>query len=258
MSSNPVIDAIMRRKSVRHYTSQQPTDETLHTIVKAGQQAPFAAQLGSLLLKRDLKKNPFKAPLLFTICVDVHRMDAVMAARGWRRCMSDVGILLLGVHDAAYMAENMVLAAESLGLGSCYLGAAPMMADRIIKEYDLPAKVFPLVQLAMGYPSEGQPPRPRYPLAFTLFEDRYPRFRSDQVAEAMAVMDEGYLAQDYYRNLNAMIPLSDGQEESFSFDDYSWTEHISRKVGQWGHDPQELLTQLAVCGFNLGTQEGES
>jgi nitroreductase len=258
MPSNPVIDVIMRRKSIRRYTAQQPTDEILHMIVRAGQQAPFAAQLGSLLLKRDLKKNPFHAPLLFTICIDVHRMEQVMAARGWQRSMSDVGTLLLGVQDAAYMAGNMVLAAESLGLGSCYLGAAPMYADRIIKEYDLPAKVFPLVQLTMGYPTEDQPPRSRYPMSFTLFEDCYPRFSADQVAEAMAVMDEGYLEQDYYRNLNAMIPLTDGREETCSFDNYSWTEHISRKLGQWGHDPQELLAQLAACGFDWLPKEQNS
>ena len=78
MLSNPVIDAIMRRKSIRRYTQEQPTDEIIRTIVRAGQQAPFAAQLGSLLLRRDLKTNPFKAPLLFTVCVDVHRMEAVM------------------------------------------------------------------------------------------------------------------------------------------------------------------------------------
>ena len=258
MLNNPVIDAIMRRKSIRRYSKVQPSDEILQTIVRAGQQAPFAAQLGSLLLRRDCEKNPFQAPLLFTICVDVHRMEIVMAARGWQRSMSDVGILLLGIQDAAYMAENMVLAAESLGLGSCYLGAAPMAADRIIKEYDLPAKVFPLVQLTMGYPAEERPPRPRYPMTLTLFEDRYPQFSDDQVAEAMAEMDKGYLSQDYYRSLNAMIPLSEGREETFTFDDYSWTEHISRKVGQWGHDPQALLTQLAICGFNLGGQANES
>ena len=258
MPSNPVIDAMMHRKSIRKYTDQQPSEETLHAIVRAGQQAPFAAQLGSLLLKRDPKKNPFRAPLLFTICIDVYRMERIMAARGWERRMSDIGTLLLGVQDAAYMAQNMVIAAESFGLGSCYLGAAPMYADRIIKEYDLPSKVFPLVQLTMGYPAETSPIRPRYPLSLSLFEDCYPRFSDSQVADAMAEMDDGYLAQDYYRNLNAMIPLSDGHEERFTFDDYSWTEHISRKIGQWGEDPQELLTQLAACGFSLGSNEQES
>jgi len=249
MLTNPVIEAIMRRKSIRCYTQDQPTDEVVRTIVKAGQQAPFAAQLGSLLLKRELEKNPFKAPLLFTICVDVHRMEIVMSARGWQRQTSDVGTLLLGIQDAAYMAENMVIAAESLGLGSCYLGATPYYADRIIEEYGLPAKVFPLVQLTMGYPAEDAPPRPRYPLDFTLFEDRYPHFESDQIERAMKKMDEGYLSQDYYRNLNAMIPLTERREETFTFDDYSWTEHISRKLGQWGKDPSELLTPLAKYGF---------
>jgi len=255
MLTNPVIEAIMRRKSIRRYTEDQPTDEVVHTIVKAGQQAPFAAQLGSLLLKRDLKKNPFKAPLLFTICVDVHRMEIVMSARGWRRQMSDVGTLLLGIQDAAYMAENMVIAAESLGLGSCCLGATPYYADRIIEEYDLPSKVFPLVQLTMGYPAEDALPRPRYPLDFTLFEDRYPRFEPDQIERAMKRMDEGYLSQDYYRNLDALIPLTERREELFTFDDYSWTEHISRKLGQWGKDPNELLTPLAKCGFRTSPEE---
>lgn len=254
MSGNPVLDAMMRRKSIRRYTREQPTEEIIHTIVKAGQQAPFAAQLGSLLLKRDLANNPFNAPVLFTICVDVHRMEVVMSARGWQRQMSDVGTLLLGIQDAAYMAENMVIAAESLGLGSCYLGATPYYAERIIEEYDLPLRVFPLVQLTMGYPAEDPPSRPRYPLDFTLFEDRYPRFEPDQIERAMKEMDEGYLSQDYYRSLNAKIPLSEGREETYTFDEYSWTEHISRKLGQWGRDPKELLTPLAKYGFRVSPE----
>ena len=251
MLSNPVLDAIMRRKSIRSYTHEQPSDEVVEAIVRAGQQAPFAAQLGSLLLKRDVEKNPFKAPLLFTICVDIHRMEIVMAARGWQRQMSDISALLLGIQDASYMAENMVLAAESLGLGSCFLGAAPYYADRIIEDYELPEKVFPFVQLTMGFPAEDAQPRPRYPMDFALFEDRYPRFDADQIERAMTVMDEGYLSQEYYRKLNAKIPLQEGKQESFSFDDYSWTEHISRKLGQWGKDPREILAPLAKCGFDL-------
>ena len=46
---------------------------------------------------------------------------------------------------------------------------------------------------------------------------------------AMQVMDEGYLAQGYYQKQNAMINLHGKKEETFTFDDYSWTEHISRK-----------------------------
>lgn len=149
------------------------------------------------------------------------------------------------------MAENMVIAAESLGLGSCFLGTAPYRAEKIIKEYKLPKRVFPLVQLAMGYPAEDPPPRPRYPVAFTLFEDEYPEFDEAAIRAAMAEMDQGYLAQGYYRRMGYLIPLQGNREETFTFDDYGWTEHISRKAGQWHTSPKELLEQLAKCGFNI-------
>jgi len=256
VEDNPVIEAMLQRKSIRAFTEEEPAREAIEAVVRAGQGAPFAAQLGSLLLKRDREANPFRAPLLFTVCVDVHRMERVMEARGWRRVMCDLSTLLLGIQDAAYMAQNMVQAAESLGLGSCFLGAAPHDAKRIVEEYGLPPRVFPLVQLAMGYPAEDPPVRPRYPIEFSLFEDRYPELDSASVERAMASMDEGYLAQDYYRSRGTKLPLEEGREETFTYDDYSWTEHISRKLGQWGKDPGELLRALAACGFDLSGEAG--
>jgi nitroreductase len=151
----------------------------------------------------------------------------------------------------------MVIAAESLGLGSCYLGNTPYRAAEIVKEYALPARVFPLVQLAMGYPAEDPPPRPRYPLEFTLFENRYPEMGDDLVRAAMRAMDEGYLAQDYYRRANYQVPLEDGRPETFGPDRYSWTEHISRKAGQWLASLDDILEPLALCGFHVEPRAGE-
>ncbi|EMR74017.1 hypothetical protein MCGE09_00359 [Thaumarchaeota archaeon SCGC AB-539-E09] len=93
--------------------------------------------------------------------------------------------------------------------------------------------------------------RPRYPLEYVLFEDRYPDLDGKAVREAMQVMDDGYLAQDYYRLARMMIPLREGREETYTFDDYSWTEHISRKLGMWHLDPREMLEQLEKRGFFL-------
>ena len=252
MLTNTVIDSMLNRKSVRKYTDQKPTDEVVETVVRAGQQAPFAAQLCSVLLTR--KKAPFGAPLWFTLCVDMHRMELVMAKRGWKTVANDLSLLLMAIQDVALMAENMVIAAESLGMGSCFMGTTPYRAERIQKKYHLPKRVFPLVELVMGYPDEEFPTRPRYPLTFTLFEDEYPELTDDMVEEAMRVMDEGYLAQGYYRKQRAKIKLETEREETFTYDDYSWTEHISRKWGQWMRDPQELLEQLEKCGFVIKTE----
>jgi len=172
-----------------------------------------------------------------------------MSRRNWQLVTNDITMLLFGIQDATLMAENMVIAAESLGLGSCFLGNAPNIADKIVKKYNLPRRVFPLVQLAMGYPAENPPPRPRYPLEFFLFEDEYPEFSEETISKAMTEMDEGYLAQDYYRKANFMISLEGERKETFTFDNYSWTEHISRKWGQWNPSSEHILEQFAKCGF---------
>ena len=90
MIDNPVIHALMAHRSIRRYTDAAPSDEAVTTIVRAGQQAPFAYQMGSALLCRKRERNPFRAPLLFTICVDAHRVELVMAQRGWNLASNDL------------------------------------------------------------------------------------------------------------------------------------------------------------------------
>jgi len=246
---------MLAHKSIRKYSDEVPSDEVVRTVVRAGQQAPFAYQAYSVLLSRDRKRNPWHAPLLFTICVDFHKFGLIMERRGWKPVTNDLTMLMFGIQDAAYMAENMVVAAGSLGLGSCFLGGAMYRADRIAEEYNLPEKVFPFVQLAMGYPGEDPPPRPRYPMEFTLFEGKYPRLDEKAVSKAMKQMDDGYLAQNYYKRGKYMIRLEGKREETFTFDSYSWTEHISRKLGQWDPDSKTLLEQLEKRGFQISAMK---
>ena len=251
MKNNPIIEIMLNRKSIRKYKPEMPSDETIETVVRAGQQAPFASQLCSLLLQRGPKDTPFKAPLLFIICVDSHKWELVMAERDWQMDVDDDALLLLlGMQDAALMAENMVIAAESLGMGSCFLGGMPFNSDALIEKFKLPKRVFPMVGLTMGFPVENPPPRPRYPLDFVLFENEYPDFTQDQIQAAMRVMDDGYLSQDYYKSLKAMIPLKGDRQETYDYETYSWTEHISRKWGQQLF-PSSLLDHLKRYGFEL-------
>lgn len=251
MISNPVIDCMMDHKSIRAYTNEMPSDEVIETMIRAAQQAPFAGQGYSFLLSKDQEKHPFKAPLLFTICVDAYKFERIMEQRNWTPRTNDLNRLWMGIQDASYATQNLIIAGRSLGLGSCLLGAAPAYADKIAEQYDLPERIMPMVQLTMGYPDEAPPVRPRYPLEYTLFEDKYTRFTDDQVEEAMKVMDEGYLAQEYYSSKGTKIKLTVDREETYDFDSYSWTEHICRKVGQWNPDPAKMKEQLRKRGFDL-------
>lgn len=255
MRTNPVIETLLNRKSIRTYEPDMPADEVIETVVRAGQQAPFASQLGSLLLSRKREENPFQAPLFFIVCVDSHRWELIMAERDWEMQCDDLLLLLLGLQDAALMAQNMVIAAESLGMGSCFLGGIPFHSKKIIENHKLPPRVFPMVGLTMGYPAENPPPRPRYPMEFVLFEEEYPEFTPELVRRSMDVMDEGYRAQDYYQNLKAMIPLQGDREETFTYETYGWTEHICRKWGQQLF-PKTLLKHIRRCGFEIAGKGG--
>ena len=254
--SNDVIDAMMNRKSIRKYTNRMPSDEVLEAVI-TGRTTSSICGTAVQCDAHPQEGVPFGAPLLFTICVDLHRMELIMEKRGWKTVTNDLSFLFFGIQDASLVAENMVIAAESFGMGSCFLGVAPYIADQIAKKYKLPPRVFPLVQLVMGYPAENPPTRPRYPLSFSLFEDKYPEFSDEQIDEAMKQMDEGYLAQNYYSKGKIKIPLERGGEETFTYDNYSWTEHISRKWGQWYESPKEILDQLSMRGFKIGEEEGE-
>jgi FMN reductase (NADPH) len=252
MIENLVIRTMLKHRSIRNYTDKVPSNEVIETIVRAGQQAPFAYQLYSVVLSRRREKNPFRAPLLFTVCVDAHKFDRIMTKRGWKRVTNDLTILMFGIEDASYMAQNMVVAARSLGLGSCFLGGVLTNPTSVAKQYKLPKGVYPIVQLTMGYPAKEPPTRPRYPLDFVLFENEYPRLDDETVTKAMKAMDEGYLAQDYYKKAKLMIPLQGKRKETYTFKDYSWTEHISRKLGLW-HDSQAAQRrELAKRGFIIG------
>lgn len=251
MIQNETIKTLMSHRSIRKYTDKVPSVEIVETVVKAGQQAAFAGQLGSVIISRDKSKHPFSAPLYFIICVDIHRMKKVMEKRNWDLVSCDLAMFMFGVQDACYLAQNLVVAAESLGLGTCYMRFVPFNADKLKEKYRLPPKVFPLVGISAGYPAEDPPVRPRYPIEVACYEDKYPEFTEEQLEKAMKVMDEGYLAQDYYQGGKRMIKLEDDREESYDGTSYSWTEHISRKWGQWLQDSQEMREVFKKYGFKI-------
>jgi nitroreductase len=165
--------------------------------------------------------------------VDFRKLEKFIAYRGRHNRADNLGMLFLGIQDAAYAAQNLIMAAEEEGLGSCFLGAAPFRAAELIELFKLPERVYPLVGLVLGYPAERPAARPRIPLTDCLFWDEYRDLDDQGVAAAMAIMDAGLIREGYYRQLNAKIPLREG-EDRVGYDDYGWSEHMSRKYGEHG------------------------
>ena len=255
-----LFEIIQNRRSLRLFLKKPIPDEVLKDILQAGFRAPFAAQLCSVVYTRDRKKieelrnmgaYPTTQVLMFFI-VDLHRHEKVMSERGHTYDFDDTLALWLGIQDVTLVIENLILAAEAHGLGSVLLGAAPNVADKIAEIFDIPKRAFPVVGLCLGYPdpAEHTETRPRYPLSFSAFEEKYQDPTHAELLEAMKVMDDGYLAQDYYVERNIKIPLRKGKD-TIDHDTYSWCEHISRKFIHGGWSKTPLLDILRKHGFTM-------
>jgi len=256
--SNPMLDTILRRASVRVFEDTDVPDEVVQQLVRCGQQAPFTGQMYTVIATRDpavrrelassFGSLAARGALFMLFCLDLRKLDKFIAARGRSNAMDDLSLLFLGIQDVAYFAENLVLAAEAEGLGSVFLGAAPWNASALRRLFDLPLRVYPVVGLVMGYPAERPGPRPRVPTKTVLHWDRYRDLGPEEIEDALQVMDEGLIRAGYYKN--ARIPLREGEDRETERT-YGWGEHISRKYGQWRGTMQDLLTLLEEQGLKL-------
>ena len=200
---NPVIQSLFDRKSVRAYTDREISEQDIHTILSAAAQAPTPGnqQLYTILriTDPDLKlrlsiscdNQPFieKGKLVLVFCADCLKWYHAYKAGGCDPRKPDVGDLMLAVCDANIAAQNAVTAAESLGIGSCYIG--DIMENIEIQQdiLGLPRYVFPTAMLVFGYPTDQQKAREkpdRFDLKYIVQENAYHELDDAELREMFA------------------------------------------------------------------------
>lgn len=203
MSMNPIIRSLTERKSVRAYTDQKIPEEAVRTILLAAANAPTAGneQLYTILRVSDPEKKhrlaescdhqPFieQAKLVLIFCADCLRWYNAFLAAGCEPREPDAGDLLLAVSDANIAAQNAVTAAESLGIGSCYIGDIMENAETQRDILNLPRYVFPAAMIVFGYPTEQQKQREkprRFDTKYIVQENAYHELTPDELREMFA------------------------------------------------------------------------
>lgn len=170
---NEVIESLYRRKSVRAYEDREIPEEMKQLILEAAMQAPSAGcqQLYTILditdqkLKENLAETcdhqPFiaKAPMVLVFCADCKKWYDAYIEAGCEPRKPGVGDLMLAVTDTVIAAQNAVTAAESLGIGSCYIGDIMENCEEQRKLLQLPDYVFPAAMLVFGWPTTQQKER---------------------------------------------------------------------------------------------------
>ena len=198
---NHTIEELFNRKSVRVYSDEPITDEERALILKAAAEAPTAGNMSlySVIDVKDQKlkdllaercdHQPFitKAPLVLLFVIDWQKWIDLFEHYGLKVERLTEADVFLAAEDAMAAAQNAVVAAESLGIGSCYIGDILECVEENIETFRLPPAAAPFAMLVMGRPNEQQKARQK-PLHFKPEElvstDTYRRRTPEELHES--------------------------------------------------------------------------
>jgi FMN reductase (NADPH) len=252
---NPTIELIHRHASVRHYKPDPISSSLVETIISAAQCASTSSNLQaySVVAITDAEKRTQlsklcsnqahirEAPVFLAWCADLARLDHVCKIRGYTQVTEFAENFLIAAMDTSIAAQNAALAAESLGLGICYIGSIRNHPVEVIELLSLPKLIFPLTGMTLGWPEEPHKIKPRLPLQSVLHWESY-----NPVAEEdnLKTYDATMIATGIYNGRQVPIP---GKPEEM--EDYGWIEHTARRVSLAGRT--ELRPTLEKQGFGL-------
>lgn len=205
----PVIELMLRHRSVRSYSDRPLPDGALEALIAAGQSGATSSnmQAVSVVAVTDPERRQrfsqiasgqafvAQAPLLLCFVLDQSRAARVGAATGadlWALPLVDN--FIAAATDTAIFAQNVLLAAQSLGLAGCYIGNLRNEPERVAQELALPEGAMVLFGMALGYeapPETGI--RPRLPQSVVLHREQY---QTHDEAPALARYDTIFAAHE--------------------------------------------------------------
>ncbi|MBI1868601.1 MAG: NADPH-dependent oxidoreductase, partial [Methylocystis sp.] len=249
---NETLDLLLAHRSVRAYAPGRLPAGALETIVAAAQSASTSSNLqawsvvavedegrkGRLAELAGAQQHIRDAPLFLVWRADRARLENMAKERGREAAaLPYLELFMTGVVDAALAAQNAVVALESLGLGSVYIGAIRNRPEEVAAELELPPNVFAVFGMAVGRPDPNVliGVKPRLGQAAVLHRERYEW--GDAQREAIATYDEKFRAFQHEHRLP----------------EQGWIKQaLSRVRGEQAMSGRERIKQaLMALGFGL-------
>lgn len=225
---NPTIKIIQAHRSIRKFTDQPIDDQLLSDILSAGQSAATSSfiQATTVIRVTDTDKRNALVDLtggqkyvassaeFFVLCADLHRNQQQILELGGEPDYQWTEQFLAASLDVGLFAQNMVIAAQSEGLGVCYIGGVRNHPQKVSEMLKLPDLVYPVFGLCLGYPDQQPDQKPRLPLTAVVHENAYQL--SASVKQDIANYDEAIKA--YY------IDRTKGEL------DFSWSQQMAKQA----------------------------
>ncbi|UCE26761.1 MAG: nitroreductase family protein [Candidatus Coatesbacteria bacterium] len=209
-------EILMKRRSVRDFEDKEIPDEIIDKILDAALSAPTGGNIQpiSIIVVRGeearekldgiLGNQPWvkRAPVSLIFCLDFHR------AKRWASTFGTdfsgeraVWHFLIAYADVMCASQNAAVLAESLGLGSVYVGAILSKIDKTRNFFDIPEYVLPMMILSIGYPKTIPKNIPKLERDIMVHKEKY-EWRTDE--ELRAAYENKYgdfdeTAEDYLK-----------------------------------------------------------
>ncbi len=190
------METIMQHRTIRKYRDTPIEEELLNKILEAGCRASTTGnmQVYSIVVNREPEmkerlsgchfNQPMvkKAPVVLTFCADFNRFNQWCRLNNADPGYDNFLSFFTAAIDALLVAQNVCLAAESEGLGICYLGTTTYLAGKIIEVLQLPKGVVPVTTVTVGWPDEDPALVDRLPLEAVVHRETYRDYSADDIA----------------------------------------------------------------------------
>ncbi|MGF1548496.1 MAG: oxygen-insensitive NADPH nitroreductase [Thiotrichales bacterium] len=205
---NPTLEVLKNHRSIRRFKPDPVPPAVLAAALSAGQCAATSSFLQGVTVirvtDRDARQRLAElagnqayvaaAPEFLVFCADLHRAGRCCEMHGRTPTEGFTEQFIIATVDVAVMAQSVVVAAESLGLGACYIGALRNAPAEVATLLKLPRQVYPVFGLCLGYPDETPQTKPRLPLEVILKQNHY-----DDTNDRAAIAAYDQTLRNYYR-----------------------------------------------------------
>lgn len=217
MKQISLLHLIYSRRTIRKFKKSTISENILKMIIEAGQRAPCYFQTYSIIWVRDHEKireiaeacedELTKSMLLnsaavLLLCIDFNRFRAMLDSLGHNHIMKLDKYPIESVYavfEAGLVAENICLAAESLGYGTALVSHALLSFQTVASLFNFPNGVVPLIFICIGERGENPPPRPRWPMQVVFHKDMYNPVTREDIENYLEAANRAYSTESYLR-----------------------------------------------------------
>ena len=211
-----ISDTLLKRRTIRKYTSEPVDDKLLNELLVMGCRTSTTGnmQVYSIIIttdtqvKNDLAPLHFnqkmitEAPVVLTFCADFNRFNRWCLLRKAEPGYDNFLSFMTAAIDALLVAQTFCIAAESKGLGICYLGTTTYNAHKIIEVLKLPRGVVPITTVTLGWPSEKPEQVDRLPLEAIIHKQTYADYSDEDIIKYYHPKEEREDSTQYVRENN--------------------------------------------------------